>query len=452
MAHIDSRKLKSGAMIHDVVYKTSNGGKHKITGFTNKRAAERFLDNFERLMALRKTGTELTTALIEWIDDLPDEVHAKLSNDGFLTPRQKPGTLQELAEYFLNGKDVQDELKESTLRSRRTMVNRWYKFFGKYRRITDITRDDAKDYATWHESQYELATWGRELKSLKQIFNFAVEELHWIKENPFSKLKGGSQANKERFYYVTLEEVRLILEECPTAEMRLIFCLARFGGLRISEIPVLDWDCVNFQRSTLTVNIPKKTSKKAEAKGDYVTRTIPLWPELRQAFTEYWETLPEGAPMKVFPNYPSDTAIRNRFENILKRAGVPMWPKFFHSMRATRATELRRYFPEYQINAWIGHTQKVAETHYILNPVQDIESASQFATMGTQPPFSDGNQNGNMMGTKMGLQNIFESSKHFSEVKKNLQNTGSNQEKKKGLASLQTPEMTSMGLEPMPRP
>lgn len=34
-----------------------------------------------------------------------------------------------------------------------------------------------------------------------------------------------------------------------------------------------------------------------------------------------------------------------------------------------------------------------------------------------------------------------------SEVKKSLKNTGSNQEKKKGLASLQTPEMTSMGFQ-----
>ena len=56
------------------------------------------------------------------------------------------------------------------------------------------------------------------------------------------------------------------------------------------------------------------------------------------------------------------------------------------------------------------------------------------------------------MGVKVKKQRFSDSYKQISEVKKSLKNTGSNQEKKKGLASLQTPEMTSMGLEPMPRP
>lgn len=446
MAHIDQRKLKSGAMTYHVIYEPANGGKRKITGFTNKLTAQNFCYNLNRLSTLRKNGSDLTAALTEWIDSLSDEVHEQLASDGILPSRIKPGTLQELTEYFLTGKDSQEELKESTLKSRRSMVNRWLEFFGKHRSVTDITTEDARKYAAYHAGKYAPATWGREVKSLKLIFNFAVDELHWIKENPFRKFKGGNQSNKEKLHDVTLEETRLILEECPTAEMRLIFSLARFGGLRIpSELAALDWECINFKRNTLTVNIPKKTGKKAQENGEFATRVTPLWPELRQAFEEYWETLPEGAGLKVFPACPTGQALTSRFRKILKRAGVPMWGNFFKSMRATRDTELRRKFPEYKVNAWIGHTQAVAEGHYILNSVQEIEAASEFVTMGISTSIPMGTKMGTSMGTGVGTQCFYDSCKQFSEVKKNLHFTGLNQENKKGVTSLQRPEMTSMG-------
>lgn len=51
------------------------------------------------------------------------------------------------------------------------------------------------------------------------------------------------------------------------------------------------------------------------------------------------------------------------------------------------------------------------------------------------------------MGVKVKKQRFSDSCKQFSEVKKNLHFTGLNQENKKGVTSLQRPEMTSMGSE-----
>lgn len=449
MAYIDQRKLKSGSMTYHVIYETANGGKRKLTGFSSKQAAQNFAYNLNRLATLKKHGSDLTTAILEWIDSISDEVHAQLASDGILQPRIKPGTLWELTEFFLAGKDSEFELKERTILSRRTMANRWFKFFGKNRSVIDITPEEARRYAANHARNYSPSTWGREVKLLKKVFNYAVEELHWIKENPFRKFKGGNQANKEKLHEVTLEETKLILEECPTAEMRLIFCLSRFGGIRIpSEIAALDWDGVNFKRNTLTVNIPKKTRKMAEANGEYVTRVIPLWPELRQAFEEYWETLPEGAGLKVFPDCPTDQTLTSRFKKILKRAGVQKWPKFFQSMRATRATELRKKFPEYMVNSWIGHIQKVAETHYLLNSVQEMQEAAEFVTMEGPTSSPMGVAMGGLMGVRVGEQSLYDSCKQNSKVKKNPENTEQNQEKEKGVTSLQHPQLAKAGLEP----
>ena len=482
MAHIDSRKLKSGAMTYHVIYMTADNEKRKLTGFSSKQTAQIFAYNLNRIVTLRKTGSDLTTGLIEWIDSLSDEVHAQLVNDGFLQKRIRPGTLEELAGYFLRGEIAQKELKDKTLETRRVFANRWFKFFGKHRPVLDITPKEAREYREWHAAKYQPSTWEREIKSLKTMFQFAVDDLHWTKENPFRKFKGGKSANKAKLHFVTLEETRAILEECPNAEMRLIFCLARFGGLRVSELPVLDWEGVNFKRNSLTVNVPKKTDKRSEAMGEYVTRITPLWPELRQAFEEYWENLPEGAAMRVFPHCPSDQALTSRFKKILRRAGVQKWPKFFQSMRATRATELRRKpfsFQVDQINDWIGHTEKVAEDHYVLNTLQDIADAAQYVTMDRPSQISMGtltiNQNsvqginmdsesvfsdisaqnpmgakmGGLMGIRVGEQGFYESSRQISEVKKSLENTEQNQEKEKGVTSLQHPNLASKGFEPL---
>jgi hypothetical protein len=45
-------------------------------------------------------------------------------------------------------------------------------------------------------------------------------------------------------------------------------------------------------------------------------------------------------------------------------AGVVLWEKPFQNMRATCATELRDIYPGHVCEAWLGHTEKVADKHY----------------------------------------------------------------------------------------
>ena len=51
---------------------------------------------------------------------------------------------------------------------------------------------------------------------------------------------------------------------------------------------------------------------------------------------------------------------------MITRAGVTAWPKLFQNLRASRATELLATFPAHVVNAWLGHTEEVAEAHYRL--------------------------------------------------------------------------------------
>ena len=46
--------------------------------------------------------------------------------------------------------------------------------------------------------------------------------------------------------------------------------------------------------------------------------------------------------------------LRTQFLKILRRAGVAPWSRLFHSMRATRQTELERDFPLHVVCSWLG--------------------------------------------------------------------------------------------------
>jgi integrase len=66
----------------------------------------------------------------------------------------------------------------------------------------------------------------------KQFFK-AAQRKRLIVENPFGDMRGvGVQPNRARDYFVTRAEAERVLEACPDAQWRLIFALARFGGLR----------------------------------------------------------------------------------------------------------------------------------------------------------------------------------------------------------------------------
>ena len=52
------------------------------------------------------------------------------------------------------------------------------------------------------------------------------------------------------------------------------------------------------------------------------------------------------------------------FKKIVRRAGLESWPKLFHNLRASRATELVRMFPSHVVAAWLGHTETIADKHY----------------------------------------------------------------------------------------
>ena len=61
---------------------------------------------------------------------------------------------------------------------------------------------------------------------------------------------------------------------------------------------------------------------------------------------------------------------------LLRRAGVSGWPRMFHTMRASRQTELQREFPLHVVYSWLGNSPRIAQQSYLLVTEDDFAKAA----------------------------------------------------------------------------
>jgi len=68
--------------------------------------------------------------------------------------------------------------------------------------------------------------------------------------------------------------------------------------------------------------------------------------------------------------------LRSEMTRLLRRAGVSGWPRLFHSMRASRQTELQREFPLHVVCSWLGNSPRIAQQSYLLVTEDDFARAA----------------------------------------------------------------------------
>ena len=198
-------------------------------------------------------------------------------------------------------------------------------------------------------AQRDLAptTIHKRLQVVRQFFRDAMRR-KLITANPFAEVTVKAVVQQECFCMITREEIERVLEHCdPT--WKVIVALGRYGGLRCpSEVLSLRWEGIDWQHNRIVVESPKTEHHPGRDR-----RVIPLFPELRPILEEAYELASVGAEYVVEGGYRDATLsqegwkncnLRTQFQRILKRAGVPSWPKPFQNLRASRETELARDF------------------------------------------------------------------------------------------------------------
>lgn len=168
-----------------------------------------------------------------------------------------------------------------------------------------------------------------ELTLLSHMFNIAIREWEWLKENPVKRV------SRERVYnqierWLTTDEEKGLLKASPRW-LKEIIVFAINTGFRQSEILELKWGQIDFNRRTITISEQKNRS----------VDTLPVNQTVMNLLKLKWNKELSAQDL-VFPSL-NNTRILNRnvfraFHAALDKAEIKKFR--FHDLRHTFATRL----------------------------------------------------------------------------------------------------------------
>jgi len=373
-------------------------------GKVSDKVAQSIRVKIEALIASRASGQPLDRETAHWLGEIDDRLHQKLAGISLVQARGESTqavTLSDLVDRYIGKRS---KIKPNTLRNYQTSKRLLTDHFGPSRPVSAIHAGHARDYREWLVGKYAPATVAREIKRARQFFEYAKDH-HLTAENPFAKIKAGSQKNTKRKHFVDRDVIDKVLAACPNNNWRLLVVLARYGGLRIpSELQRLTWGDIDWHGGKLTVRVPKK-----EHIDGHETRIVPIFPEIRpylqQAYSDASREASSEAPAGSLHVMPAEFHREGyAYAGVLRaveRASVKPWPKILQNLRASRETELMRQEPAHVVHAWLGNSREVAEDHYLMVTDEDYvrASAEAAAPSTTENPLSKAVQNAVQLAT-----------------------------------------------------
>ena len=347
-------------------------------GKVSAKSADKVKRKVEAINGAIKNKVALDEDVANWLGKLNKIRYAKFVAVGLAKPRAGEGgsTLKIFVEEYITKRT---DIKPNTLKNLNQAKRELLGYFGDDKLLVDVNEGDADEFRLKLKERLAENTVRRICGRARQFFK-AAKKKRLLTENPFAEMKGlAVRANEERLYFLSREDATKVLDACPDAEWRVIFALARYGGLRCpSEHLELKWSDVDWAADRMVVRSPK--TEHHEGKD---IRIVPLFPELREQLEMLWEQAPKGAEYVISRSRNGSTNFRTQFERIILRAGLKPWPKLFQNLRSTRETELAETFPIKVVCEWIGNSEAVAKKHYlqvteahfqkaVQNPVQSV--------------------------------------------------------------------------------
>lgn len=339
-------------------------------GKMNKRDAETFRSRVESLLSSLFAGSSPDREVSLWVSNLPGKMKIKLAKHGLITGVEIPekikvNTTPTVQEFFSQYVATMGKSKKpATLLNWRQATEQFLNYLPNNIRLNEITTGTVRDWVESMRPTLAGTTLHKRFSICRQIFDYAIDHKQ-LRENPFTAVKvkkPKTLVNVE----VSRETIEKVLKHC-SPKWAAIVSLSRFGGLRCpSEVLSLKWEHIDFEAGVMTIPEPKV--EHHEGRG---LRKCPLFPEVRRAL----DNLP-GREGFVFGEelYKSSLSkhgwrnanLRTAMLDILARAEVKPWPRLFHSMRASRQTEIEIEFGLPAACAWLGNTESVAKESYLL--------------------------------------------------------------------------------------
>lgn len=323
---------------------------------------------FSRLLQSEKDSSPHPAYLTAWLENIDKKLYSRLESLGLVSARPGTVTIGELYEKWV---DYPVDRKENTLLNHRTAFKRVTDFFPSSLPVSSITEEDALRFKKFLQARnYAPATITGIFRKLSGWFAVG-RKLGLVENSPFEGVKCDPMTNDDRRFYVKPEWYPRLISACPSQDWRTLITLARIGGLRVdSETSALKWADVDFGNNLLTVRSPKTERYPGKDK-----RIIPLFPELRK---ELGRQRPEsGDSGYVLPDFRNKNSRQTLFR-IIFRAGLTPWDKLFQNMRASREMDLLEAFPAHVVSAWMGHSIRTEQKHYVFAREEDYKKGVNF--------------------------------------------------------------------------
>lgn len=322
----------------------------------DKKAAETVRVHVEHLLNAKAAGLPVPAATAQWVAEVAEPLRSRLVRCGLIEATCAIPTIEAWCRQYIASRP---DLAPRSIARLEHAARLLAVFFGPHRTLDRVTQADAEAFARWPSLGNAPNTIRRRVGWAKQFFRAAVKS-KLLLTNPFEGLASSTRPDRSRDCFIDRPTVQRLLEACPDAEWRVIIALARYGGLRCpSEVLALEWGHILWDRDRMTVPCVKTASTTGEA-----YRVVPLFPELREVLSELFAMAPEGSRFVISRYRSGNQNLRTQFGRICQRAGVPVPPKPFINLRASRATELVEEFPSHVCAAWLGHSEKIADAHY----------------------------------------------------------------------------------------
>lgn len=338
-------------------------------GKVSKRDAETVRGHVSNLISSQCLGVGVDASTSAWLSRVSDSLKTKLARCHLITgvsipPRTARKTLKDFFDSYIEQR--RSAVKPGTVLVWQTASKSLMDAIGAESRIDDLRASHATIWIdAMRSAQLSPATQHKRLTFVKQFLDHAVAD-EKLAKNPFSEIKLPKPTGKSNVE-VTRETIDRLLAVVPP-RWAAIVALCRYGGLRCpSEVLSLEWSGIDFNSGTMQIHEPKNERQHGRGK-----RLCPLFPELRP----YLEALPsrdgyviDDAKMRATSNTSKGWAncnLSTALKRYLKQADIKPWPRLFHSLRASRQTEIERDFGLTAACAWLGNTESVAKQSYLL--------------------------------------------------------------------------------------
>lgn len=349
----------------------------------DERMAERISDHLERLALARSKNEAAEPKALAWANGTTGKLRDSLVEWGLADPvseRARSDKGRFLGAFLADFVESKTDVKKTTVINYQQTERLLVEYFGAKRLLNSITAADAERWRRWLGGERGLAaaTVSRHTKRAKTMMAETVRD-RLLVSSPFKELKGGDESNSDRQRFIDRKMAAQVLKACPDIDWKVIFVLARFGGLRCpSEVMGLKWTDIDWDAGRLRIDAPKTG-----------LRFCPMFPDVRAVLADAFDLAVDGAVF-VVARRAFGNNLRTQFNRILERAGIASWPKPFNNCRASCRTELQERFPSHVINKWLGQSSAVAEKHYLQTTDEHWQRAVDF-----RPPIGppiNGNQ------------------------------------------------------------